>query len=76
MSWDAIEHNWKQFETRLMETWSRLTIQDIDMIAGKRERLVAKIQELYGVSKEDADWQVLAFDGRFGARQRRKTATA
>ena len=74
MAWDVIEHNWKQAQSKLKETWGRLTDQDIELIAGKRDRLTAKIQELYGLSAKDADRKVLAFDGRFTAKQRRRVA--
>lgn len=38
--------------------WGKLTDDDLDVIAGERERLVGKIQERYGIQKEEAERQV------------------
>ena len=64
MNWDRIEGNWKQFKGRAKEQWGKLTDDDIDVIAGKRDQLVGKIQEQYGISKDEAEKQVDRFGGR------------
>ena len=61
MNWDRIEGNWKQFKGRAKEQWGKLTDDDIDVIAGKRDQLVGKIQEQYGISKDEAEKQVDRF---------------
>ena len=58
MNWDRIEGNWKQFKGRAKEQWGKLTDDDIDVIAGKRDQLVGKIQESYGIGKDEAEKQV------------------
>ena len=58
MNWDRIEGNWKQFKGRVKEQWGKLTDDDIDVIAGKRDQLVGKIQEQYGIGKDEAEKQV------------------
>ena len=58
MNWDRIEGNWKQFKGRVKEQWGKLTDDEIDVIGGKRDQLVGKIQSRYGISKEDAEAQV------------------
>jgi uncharacterized protein YjbJ (UPF0337 family) len=62
MNWDRIEGNWKQFKGNVKEQWGKLTDDQLDVIAGKRDNLAGKIQESYGISKEQsekqiADWQ-------------------
>jgi uncharacterized protein YjbJ (UPF0337 family) len=62
MNWDQIEGNWKQLKGNAKEQWGKLTDDDLDVIDGKREHLAGKIQEVYGVTKDDAekqlsDWQ-------------------
>jgi len=65
MNWDRIEGNWKQFKGRVKEQWGKLTDDDIDIIAGKRDQLVGKIQHQYGISKDEAEQQVDRFGKSF-----------
>lgn len=58
MNWDRIEGNWKQVTGKAMAQWGKLTSDDFDVIAGRREQLAGKIQERYGIAKDDADKQV------------------
>ena len=55
MNWDQAEGNWKQLKGAVKQKWGKLTDSDLDMIAGKRDQLVGKIQHSYGVGKEDAE---------------------
>ena len=45
MNWDRIEGNWKQFKGNAKQQWGKLTDDQLDVIAGKREHLSGKIQE-------------------------------
>jgi uncharacterized protein YjbJ (UPF0337 family) len=38
--------------------WGKLTDDDLDVIAGKRDQLVGRIQERYGVAKDQAQQEV------------------
>ena len=58
MNWDRIEGNWKQFKGKVKVQWGKLADSDLDVIAGKRDQLVGKIQEQYGVNKDEAEKQV------------------
>ena len=58
MNWDRIEGNWKQVKGKVKEQWGRLTDDHLDVIGGKRDQLVGRIQESYGVSRDEADRQV------------------
>jgi uncharacterized protein YjbJ (UPF0337 family) len=58
MNWDRIEGNWKQFKGTAKQQWGKLTDAHLDVIAGKRDLLAGKVQEAYGVTKEDAEKQV------------------
>ena len=62
VNWDRIEGNWKQFKGKVKVQWGKLTDDQLDVIAGKRDKLVGKIQEMYGCSKDETekqltDWQ-------------------
>jgi uncharacterized protein YjbJ (UPF0337 family) len=61
MNWDRIQGNWKQVTGKARVQWGKLTDGDFDIIAGRREQLAGKIQERYGVAKEEADKQVSAW---------------
>jgi uncharacterized protein YjbJ (UPF0337 family) len=58
MKWDRIEGNWKQFKDRAKEQWAKLTDDQLQVTAGLREKLVGRIQEAYGISKEESEKQV------------------
>ena len=58
MNWDKIEGSWKQFKGKLREQWGRLTDDDVAVIEGKRDKLVGKVQERYGITRDEADREV------------------
>lgn len=62
MNWDIIEGDWKQFKGLVKEKWGKLTDDRLEQIAGKRERLAGDIQETYGITKDQAEVQVKAFE--------------
>ena len=62
MNEDTIKGNWKQFKGNLKEQWGKLTDDDFDVIDGRREQLLGKLQERQGLAREAAekrisDWQ-------------------
>jgi len=62
MNWDIIEGNWKQFRGYVKEKWGRLTDDNLDLIAGKRDQLSGQIQKSYGISKDQAERQLKLFE--------------
>jgi uncharacterized protein YjbJ (UPF0337 family) len=63
MNWDRVEGNWKQFTGKVKEQWGKLTEDDIAVIGGKQEQLIGRIQERYGVAKDEAEKQVKTWAG-------------
>lgn len=61
MNWDRIEGNWKQFRGNVREKWGKLTDDQLDVIAGKRDQLAGKLQEAYGYSKDEAEREIESF---------------
>ena len=61
MNWDQVEGKWKEMRGHVKEKWGKLTDDDLNVIAGERERPVGKIQERYGIAKEEAEKQVAAW---------------
>jgi uncharacterized protein YjbJ (UPF0337 family) len=64
MNWDRIEGNWRQLKGKAIQQWGKLTDDQFDLIAGKREQLVGQVQEAYGISKDEADKQVKDWESR------------
>ncbi|ART79422.1 CsbD family protein [Oceanisphaera avium] len=58
MNEDIAKGNWKQFKGKAKEQWGKLTDDDLDVIDGKREQLVGKVQERTGIAKDEAEKQV------------------
>jgi uncharacterized protein YjbJ (UPF0337 family) len=58
MDWERIEGNWKHFKGNAKRHWRKLSDEELEAVAGKRERLAGKIQEVYGLSKEIAEKQL------------------
>jgi len=56
----AVKGYWKQIRIRAKEWWGKLTDDDLDMIDGKRDQLIGKLQERYGYTKERAAREVNA----------------
>jgi uncharacterized protein YjbJ (UPF0337 family) len=61
MNWDQVKGKWKQTKGQVKEKWGKLTDDDLDVIDGKRQQLVGKIQEHYGIAKEVAEAQADEF---------------
>jgi len=58
MNWDRIEGGWKQFKGKAREQWGRLTDDDVKVIEGRRDKLVGKIQERYGIERDEAEREI------------------
>ncbi len=65
MNWDQIEGKWKQSAGAVKEKWGKLTDDDLTVIAGKKDQLVGKVQERYGIAREAAQKQVDEFTAAY-----------
>jgi uncharacterized protein YjbJ (UPF0337 family) len=65
MNWERVKGSWKQFRGKVKEQWGKLTDDDMDVIAGKRDQLVGRIQAQYGISRDEAERQVRTFEDGF-----------
>jgi uncharacterized protein YjbJ (UPF0337 family) len=54
MNQDRIQGRWRQIKGKVKEQWGRLTEDDLDVIAGRREQLLGRIQQRHGVAKDEA----------------------
>jgi uncharacterized protein YjbJ (UPF0337 family) len=58
MNEDRMEGKWKQMKGALKSRWGKLTDDDLEVIEGQKDQLVGKVQERYGIAKDEAQKQV------------------
>lgn len=58
MNKDIFEGNWKQFKGKAKKQWGKLTDDDLDVVEGNADILAGKIQERYGITKDEAKKQI------------------
>ena len=61
MNWDQLRGKWKQSKGKIREKWGNLTDDDLKITAGQREQFIGRVQERYGISKEEAEKQMDEF---------------
>jgi uncharacterized protein YjbJ (UPF0337 family) len=61
MNWERVAGNWKEFRGKILEKWGFLTDDELDVIAGKRDMLIGKLEEHYGLTKDRAERVVEEF---------------
>jgi uncharacterized protein YjbJ (UPF0337 family) len=57
-----MEGQWKQMKGKMKEKWGKITDDDWDMIAGRRDQFMGKLQERYGYSREQAERELKEWD--------------
>ena len=58
MNWDQIEGKWRQAKGAVKQKWGKLTDDDLAFIGGSKDKFVVRLQERYGLSKEQAQNQL------------------
>jgi uncharacterized protein YjbJ (UPF0337 family) len=58
MNWTQVESKWDQLKGRARSEWAKLTDDDMANLGGKKDQLLGKIVERYGIAKEQAELQV------------------
>jgi len=54
MNWDEVGGNWNQVKGSIKQKWGNLTDDDLEYIAGSRDKFAGKLQERYGFNREQA----------------------
>ncbi|MAW79156.1 MAG: general stress protein CsbD [Parvularcula sp.] len=62
MNSDELKGKWNQLKGSAKSQWGKLTDDDLTQVEGDRDKLVGKIQEKYGVAREEAEKQVNDWD--------------
>jgi uncharacterized protein YjbJ (UPF0337 family) len=58
MNWDTVEGQWIQFKGAVKSKWGKLSDQDLVMLEGKKDVFLGKLQELYGIDRDQAEKEV------------------
>jgi uncharacterized protein YjbJ (UPF0337 family) len=58
MNTDTFEGQWRQMKGELRSWWGRLSDNDLEKIAGKKDRLIGTLQEKYGYTREAAQQEI------------------
>ena len=66
MNSDQLKGNWKQLMGDAKKQWGKLTDDDLKQVEGRKDKLVGKIQERYGSSREEAEKQADDWLGKHG----------
>lgn len=64
MNKDVIAGNWKQLVGKAKVQWGKLTDDDLAQIEGRQDQLVGRIQERYGLAREEVERRVRAWEQR------------
>jgi len=62
MNDDRIKGQWKQLSGKLKSRWGKLTDDDLKVADGDSDYLAGKLQERYGMTKDEADKQIREFN--------------
>jgi len=65
MNQNILEGKWMQLRGSLREKWGDLTDDELDQIAGKRDRLAGVLQERYGYSEVEVEREIDDFLGNW-----------
>jgi uncharacterized protein YjbJ (UPF0337 family) len=57
MNQDRVKGNWNEFKGKIKEKWGKLTDDDLDVAEGQRDQLIGKIQQKYGLARDEAERQ-------------------
>lgn len=63
MNSDQIQGQWKQLMGEAKVQWGKLTDDDLRQIDGDRDKLIGKLQEKYGKTREEAEKEVADWNG-------------
>ena len=64
MNWSQIETGWTSYTANAKQQWSKLSDEQLTGTLGKREQLSTKVQEAYGISKEESERQISDWQAR------------
>ena len=71
MNSDVFKGKWHQLKGDMKSRWGKLTDDDLDYIGGKKDQLVGRIQERYGIQRDQAEREVDEWNRSVAAEEER-----
>jgi uncharacterized protein YjbJ (UPF0337 family) len=65
MNWDLMEGQWKEFKGKVRSQWGKLTDDDVEAVAGKKDQLIGRLQQRYGIKRDEAESEIDAWIKNF-----------
>lgn len=70
MNNDRFQGEWKQIKGKVKERWGKLTDDDLTVINGQTEQLIGRLQERYGIARDEAHKQYEQFEAQYLAAEK------
>ena len=61
MEWNRIQAQWQHYKILARIRWGRISVEEFDLIGGRRELLAGQIHDVYGVSGDAAEMQITSW---------------
>jgi uncharacterized protein YjbJ (UPF0337 family) len=61
MNADILKGKWNQLRGEIRSRWGKFTDDDVDQIQGETEKMIGKLQERYGYSRQQAERELNEF---------------
>jgi uncharacterized protein YjbJ (UPF0337 family) len=61
VNWDRLEGQWKQQRGKAEHHWGIMMNDELSAVLGKYEELIGRLQEKYGIAKEESKERVVDF---------------
>jgi len=58
MNWEIVQGKWTELKGVARAKWGKLTDDDLETVAGKKDELIGRLQQRYGMRKESAEAEV------------------
>ena len=62
MNAEILRGQWMQLKGKIREKWGKLTDDDLDEIQGRAEQLIGRLQQRYGIARDEAQRQFDAWN--------------
>jgi uncharacterized protein YjbJ (UPF0337 family) len=62
MNWNQVEGYWTQFRGRIREQWGKFSNREIEVVLGRRDQLVGRLQRRYGAAEAHGESTILDFE--------------
>jgi uncharacterized protein YjbJ (UPF0337 family) len=62
--WDKIAGKWTEMRGQVRNQWGKLTDDDLEQIKGNRDILAGRLQQRYGLEKEEINRQIDDWAGK------------